>query len=95
MKHIYNASTYLLMHSKSFSSVVLDVDIKTAVERKKDILLLKELKFKRKLYLLLAKYMNVPIIDAQKSIDSVVREVCEKLGLGIMKTSLDIEHFKA
>ncbi|WP_158308299.1 hypothetical protein [Fervidicoccus fontis] len=32
---------------------VLDVDIKTAVERKKDIVSLKELEFKRKLYLLL------------------------------------------
>ncbi|MGC9107028.1 MAG: hypothetical protein ACP5IE_02395, partial [Infirmifilum sp.] len=39
---------YLSMHSKSSRSVVLDVDIKTAVERKKDIVSLKELEFKRK-----------------------------------------------
>jgi thymidylate kinase len=86
---------YLSMHSKSSRSVVLDVDIKTAVERKKDIVSLKELEFKRKLYLLLAKYLNIPVVNARKSVDDVVQEVCEKLGLGIVKTSHDIEHFKA
>jgi thymidylate kinase len=86
---------YLAMHSKSSRSVVLDVDIKTAVERKKDIVSLKELEFKRRLYLLLAKHMNIPVVNARKSVDDVFQEVCEKLGLGIVKTSHGIEHSKA
>jgi len=76
---------YLSMHSKSSRSVVLDVDIKTAVERKKDIVSLKELEFKRRLYLLLAKHMNIPVVNARKSVNDVVQEVCEKLGLGMVK----------
>ncbi len=82
---------YLSMHSKSSKSVVLDVDIRTAVERKKDIVSLKELEFKRRLYLLLANFMNIPIVDARKSVNSVVREVCERIGLGEMETFHDIE----
>ncbi|WP_434730817.1 hypothetical protein WLZ34_03950 [Thermogladius sp. KZ2Tp1] len=78
---------YLSMHSKISNSVVLDVDVKTAVERKKDIVSLKELEFKRRLYLLLANYMNIPVVDVRRSVDDVVQEVCEKLGLGIVKTS--------
>ncbi len=55
--------------------------MKTVTKRKKDIVSLKELEFKRRLYLLLARYMNIPILDTRKSVNSVTREVCKKLGL--------------
>jgi hypothetical protein len=42
--------------------IILDVEPTTAFSRKKDILNLSEITIKRKLYLLLARYLNLPII---------------------------------
>jgi thymidylate kinase len=72
---------FLGMQMRASKSAVLDVDVDTAVARKRDIISRSEIEFKRKIYMILAKHLNIPIINAQRDLSYVLNNVCEALGL--------------
>jgi thymidylate kinase len=72
---------FLAMQSKVARAVVLDVDAATAINRKKDIISRREVETKRKLYIILAKNLNIPIIDARQSLPQVMNDVCKAINL--------------
>jgi thymidylate kinase len=72
---------FLVMQMKASKATVLDVDVDTAVARKRDIISRSEIEFKRKVYMILAKHLNIPIINAQRDLSYVLNNVCEALGL--------------
>jgi thymidylate kinase len=72
---------FLAMQSKVSRAVVLDVDVDTAISRKKDIISRREVKIKRKLYIILAKALSIPIIDARQNLSQVLSNTCKVVGL--------------
>jgi thymidylate kinase len=72
---------FLVMQMRASKAAVLDVDVDTAVARKRDIISRSEIEFKRKAYMILAKHLNIPIINAQRDPSYVLNNVCEALGL--------------
>ena len=72
---------FIAMQRKASKTLVLDIDVSTAMARKKDIISLKELEFKRRIYLVLAKYLNIPVIDARRSLTAVLNDSCKVLQL--------------
>jgi thymidylate kinase len=72
---------FLVMQMRASKATVLDVDVDTAVARKRDIISRSEIEFKRKVYMILAKHLNIPIINAQRDLSYVLNNVCEALGL--------------
>jgi thymidylate kinase len=72
---------FLAMQSKVTRAIVLDVDANTAINRKKDIISRREVETKRKLYIILAKSLNIPIIDARQSLPQVMNDVCKAINL--------------
>jgi thymidylate kinase len=63
------------MHMRISKAVLLDIDANTALARKRDIISRGELEFKRKIYLILAKHLNIPIIDARRELIEVASNV--------------------
>jgi thymidylate kinase len=74
-------SLYIAMQRRVPGAVVLDVDVDTAIARKKDIVSRREVEFKRRLYLVLAKSLNIPIVDARQELLRVLSDVCKVLNL--------------
>jgi thymidylate kinase len=72
---------YITAQERASSAVVLDVDTNTAIARKKDIISRREIEFKRKLYLVLAKSLNITIVDAHQELQQVLSNVCNVLNL--------------
>jgi thymidylate kinase len=72
---------FLNMQMRASKVAILDVDVDTAVARKRDIISRSEIEFKRKAYMILAKHLNIPIINAQRDLSYVLNNVCEALGL--------------
>jgi len=66
---------YIAAQGRASRAVVLDVDTNTALARKRDIISRGELEFKRKIYLILAKHLNIPIIDAKQELIEVASNV--------------------
>ena len=69
------------MQMRASKAAVLDVDVDTAVARKRDIISRSEIEFKRKVYMILAKHLNIPIINAQQDLSYVLNNVCKALNL--------------
>jgi len=74
-------SLYIAMQGRVSRAVVLDVDADTAIARKKDIVSRREIEFKRKLYLILAKSLNIAVIDARQELLRVLSDVYKVLNL--------------
>jgi len=72
---------FLVMQMRASKVVVLDVDVNTAVARKRDIISRSEIEFKRRVYMILAKHLNIPIINAQQDLSYVLNNVCKALSL--------------
>jgi len=72
---------FLAMQRKVSKAIILDVDADTAINRKKDIISRREVETKRKLYIVLAKSLNIPIIDARQSLPQVLSNVCKAINL--------------
>jgi len=72
---------FLVMQMRASKAAVLDVDVDTAVARKRDIISRSEIEFKRKVYMILAKHLNIPIINAQQDLSYVLNNVCKALNL--------------
>ena len=66
---------FISMHMRASKAVILDADADTALTRKKDIISREEVGFKRKIYLALAKHLNIPIIDARRGLIEVTSDV--------------------
>lgn len=66
---------FISMHMRISKAVLLDIDANTALARKRDIISRGELEFKRKIYLILAKHLNIPIIDARRELIEVASNV--------------------
>jgi thymidylate kinase len=60
--------------------MVLDVEPYVAAKRKRDIVSIKELAFKRKLFRVFAEYVNAPTIEAGKMITNTLRNIIRILG---------------
>jgi len=72
---------FIAMQRKVPKALILDVNTATAVARKKDIISIKEIEFKRRTYLTLAKYLNIPVIDAQHELTMILSNSCRILQL--------------
>ena len=72
---------FIAMQRKVSKALVLDIDVSNAIARKKDIISLRELEFKRRVYLILAKHLNIPIIDARRDLTAVLNDSCRILQL--------------
>ena len=72
---------YIAMQGRVSKAVVLDVDADTAIARKKDIVSRREIEFKRRLYLILAKSLNIAVIDARQELLRVLSDVYKVLNL--------------
>ena len=72
---------FLVMQRRVSRAVVLDVDADTAIARKKDIVSRREIEFKRKLYLILAKSLNIAVIDARQELLRVLSDVYKVFNL--------------
>jgi len=72
---------FLVMQMRASRATVLDVDVDTAVARKRDIISRSEIEFKRRVYMILAKHLNIPIINAQQDLSYVLYNVCKALSL--------------
>jgi hypothetical protein len=77
----FSLSLYIAMQKRVPRAVVLDVDVDTAVARKKDIASRREIEFKRGLYLVLARGLNIPVVDARQELPRVLSNVCRVLNL--------------
>jgi thymidylate kinase len=77
----FSLSLYIAMQERVPRAVVLDVDVDTAVARKKDIVSRREIEFKRGLYLVLARGLNIPVVDARQELPRVLSNVCRVLNL--------------
>ncbi|AFL66435.1 thymidylate kinase [Desulfurococcus amylolyticus] len=67
----------LSMHRRVGKSIVLDVNVETALRRKRDIIPAKEVSFKRGLYLILSKSLGLATIDSSRELRNVLEEVLE------------------
>jgi len=74
-------SLYIVMQKRVPRAVVLDVDVDTAVARKRDIVSRREIEFKRRLYLVIARDLNISVVDAQQELPRVLSNVCGALNL--------------
>ena len=74
-------SLYIAMQRRAPRAVVLDVDVDTAVARKRDIVSRREIEFKRRLYLVIARDLNIPVVDARQELPRVLSNVCRVLNL--------------
>jgi hypothetical protein len=74
-------SLYIAMQERVPGAVLLDVDVDTAVARKRDIVSRREIEFKRRLYLIIAKNLNIPVVDARQELLRVLSDVCKVLNL--------------
>jgi len=54
------------MQNRVRRAVVPDVYVDTAVVRKRDIVSGREIEFKRRLYLAIARDLDIPVVDAQQ-----------------------------
>jgi len=70
---------FIAMQKKTFKALVLDVDADTAVVRKKDIISRNEIEFKRRAYLILAKHLGIPVVDARKDLSYVLSDARKAL----------------
>jgi thymidylate kinase len=77
----FSLSLYIAMQERVPRAVVLDVDVDTAVARKKDIVSRREIEFKRRLYLVIARDLNIPVVDARQELPRVLSNVCRVLNL--------------
>jgi thymidylate kinase len=77
----FSLSLYIAMQKRVSGAVVLDVDVDTAVARKRDIVSRREVEFKRSLYLVIARGLNIPIVDARQELLRVLSDVCRALNL--------------
>jgi thymidylate kinase len=66
---------FISMHMRTSKAVVLDVDADTALTRKRDIVSCSEVKFKRRIYLILAKHLGIPTVDARRRLVDVAGDV--------------------
>lgn len=64
---------YLSAQKKTSKALILDINADLALQRKKDIISRREVAFKRKIYLMLSKYLQIPIVDASQNLITVVR----------------------
>jgi len=61
---------------RSMRVIILDANIQEILSRKHDIISLKELKFKRVCYTIIARYLNSPLIDtSRRSIGEVFKTI--------------------
>jgi thymidylate kinase len=74
-------SLYIAMQERVPEAVVLDVDVDTAVARKRDIVSYREVEFKRRLYSIMARDLNIPVVDARQELLQVLSNVCRALNL--------------
>jgi len=74
-------SFYIAMQRRAPWAVVLDVDVDTAVARKRDIVSRREIEFKRRLYSTIARDLNIPVVDARRELPQVLSDVCRALNL--------------
>jgi thymidylate kinase len=74
-------SLYIAMQRRVPGAVVLDVDVDTAVARKRDIVSRREIEFKRRLYSMIARDLNIPVVDARQELPRVLSNVCGALNL--------------
>jgi hypothetical protein len=74
-------SLYIAMQERVSGAVVLDVDVDTAIVRKRDIVSRREVEFKRRLYSIMARDLNIPIVDARQELLRVLSDVCRVLNL--------------
>ena len=74
-------SLYIAMQRRAPRAVVLDVDVDTAVARKRDIVSRREIEFKRRLYSIIAKSLNIAVVDARQELPRVLSNVCKVLNL--------------
>ena len=74
-------SLYIAMQERVPGAVVLDVDVDTAVARKRDIVSRREIEFKRRLYSTIARDLNIPVVDARRELPQVLSDVCRALNL--------------
>jgi thymidylate kinase len=74
-------SLYIAMQRRVPGAVVLDVDVDTAVARKRDIVSRREIEFKRRLYSTIARDLNIPVVDARRELPQVLSNVCRALNL--------------
>jgi energy-coupling factor transporter ATP-binding protein EcfA2 len=74
-------SLYIAMQEREPGAVVLDVDVDTAVARKRDIVSRREVEFKRRLYSIMARNLNIPVVDARQELPQVLSNVCRALNL--------------
>jgi hypothetical protein len=77
----FSLSLYIAMQERVSGAVVLDVDVDTAIARKRDIVSRREVEFKRSLYLVIARGLNIPIVDARQELLRVLSDVCRALNL--------------
>lgn len=66
---------YLSMQRKISRAIVLNVDVDIALKRKNDIISRKEIEFKKKLYLIFSKYLQIPVVDASQDLATVISNV--------------------
>jgi len=66
---------YLSAQKKASKAIILDINADLASRRKKDIISRKEIEFKRKIYLILSKYLQIPIVDASQDLITVVNNI--------------------
>jgi thymidylate kinase len=74
-------SLYIAMQRRVPGAVVLDVDVDTAVARKRDIVSRREVEFKRRLYSVIARDLNIPVVDARQELPQVLSNVSRALNL--------------
>ena len=65
---------YLSAQKRASKAVILDINADLALRRKRDIISRKELEFKRRVFLILSKYLQIPIINASQDLATVVRD---------------------
>ena len=69
------------MHARASKTVILDVDADTALARKEDVISRSEVEFKKRIYLILAKHLDIPLVDARRGLADVLADVCRVLQL--------------
>jgi len=65
---------YLSAQKKTSKAIILDINADLALRRKRDIISRKELEFKRRVFLILSKYLQIPVVNASQDLATVVRD---------------------
>jgi len=65
---------YLSAQKSVSKAIILDINADLALRRKRDIISRKELEFKRRVFLIPSKYLQIPVVNASQDLATVVRD---------------------